>query len=258
MSTNNFYKAECNGNDFIIALKNNSSISLSTENIQNICSQESTDGLLLVNQSFDGYDFKMDYYNNDGSWETMCANGALCIIKLLQSKDVSFKNNLFLAGDGKHQIQFNHHSFSIMMKPPSFKTDNIDIQGITGAHVDSGAKHFVLISDIENSDYIYNLARKIRYDDLFAPHGVNVNFLNIKDKNTIHVITYEKGVEKTMESCGSGSVAAAYYAFHYSTIASPITIINKGGSMMLSFDKDWNEVWLTSHPEIVLETKYNI
>ena len=25
-------------------------------------------------------DFKMDYYNNDGTWETMCANGARCAV----------------------------------------------------------------------------------------------------------------------------------------------------------------------------------
>ena len=145
-----------------------------------------------------------------------------------------------------------------MMKPPSFKTDNINVQGVTGAHVDSGQKHFVLISDIKNSDEAYHIARSIRYDDSFAPHGVNVNFLRVHNKNTIHVITYEKGIEKIMESCGSGSVAASYYAFHYSKIESPLTIINRGGSMTLSFDKEWKEVWLTSSPEILLETTYNI
>ena len=53
----------------------------------------------------------MDYFNNDGSWETMCANGALCIIKLLQSKEALFQHKIFLAGDGEHQIQFNNQSY---------------------------------------------------------------------------------------------------------------------------------------------------
>ena len=35
------------------------------------------DGVLILSNS-DNSDFKMDYYNNDGTWETMCANGARC------------------------------------------------------------------------------------------------------------------------------------------------------------------------------------
>ena len=49
-----------------------------------------------INQVYeDHYDFKMDYYNNDGSWETMCANGALCVIQVLQNKGYQFNQNQF-------------------------------------------------------------------------------------------------------------------------------------------------------------------
>ena len=84
MALQSFYYCECNGNDFIIILKNDLLIELTESNIQKLCrfDGDTIDGLLLVDT--DSHDFKMDYYNNDGSWETMCANGALCIIKLLQ------------------------------------------------------------------------------------------------------------------------------------------------------------------------------
>ena len=99
MAKQRAYKAECNGNDFVIIFRDELTAKLNEQTIQKMCNRDQgigADGLLLVDSQMDGYDFKIDYYNNDGSWETMCANGALCIIKLLQSKDVSFKNNLFL------------------------------------------------------------------------------------------------------------------------------------------------------------------
>ena len=46
-------------------------------NISKICETYQTDGLLLLSEH-NKYDYKMDYYNNDGTWETMCANGARC------------------------------------------------------------------------------------------------------------------------------------------------------------------------------------
>ena len=73
--------------------------------------------------------------------------------------------------------------------------------------------------------------------------------------NEIQVITYEKGIEEVMESCGSGSVAAAYYASRKKTLQSPLTIKNRGGSMTLEFDNEWNQVWLNSNPSIEFEVE---
>jgi len=253
MSDQSSYKVECNGNDFIIIIKDDLVDAINEDMIQKLCSRKSgigADGLLLIDLHIDGYDFKMDYYNNDGSWETMCANGALCVIKVLQSRDYNFNNHKFLAGDGEHEIHINNDIISIRMKSPSFKTDDVNISGCTGAHVDSGAKHFVTVSKIKEIDTLYQLAQSIRYDDYFSPAGLNVNFLDIIDSNTINVITYEKGIEAIMKSCGSGSVAAAFYGAQHYTIESPLTIINPGGEMQLVFNDDWSKVWLRSNPTI--------
>ena len=89
MDNQRAYKAQCNGNDFVIILKEDLKININERIIQEACDRDrgiGADGLLLVDLLIDEYDFKMDYYNNDGSWETMCANGALCILKLLHSK----------------------------------------------------------------------------------------------------------------------------------------------------------------------------
>ena len=258
MSSQRGYKVQCNGNDFIILIKEDLEIIPDKPFIQNLCNRDTgigADGMLLITKSVDGYDFKMDYFNNDGSWETMCANGALCTIKLLLNKRHLFTDNLFLAGDGDHGIRIEDQEIYIRMKPPSLKTEDMDIQGNIGAHVDSGAKHFVMQSDITDIDKIYKIAQIIRYDDSFAPNGLNVNLLRIDHKAQIQVITYEKGIEKVMQSCGSGSVAAAFYASTKTKMKSPLTIINRGGEMELQFDEMWRNVWLRSNPTLEFEVE---
>ena len=252
------YKAECNGNDFIIIMKDHCPETFNDEKIKELCDRDSgigADGLLLIDLDVDSYDFKMDYYNNDGSWETMCANGALCVIQVLQDTGYQFHHHAFLAGDGEHQLNIKDGMISIRMKSPLFKTEDVQVAGCIGAHVDSGAKHFVTISAINKIDELYTIAQSIRYDDYFSPTGLNVNFLKINSPDSIHVITYEKGIEAMMRSCGSGSVAAAFYASKHSDIVSPLTITNPGGKMQLIFNADWSEVWLTSNPTIEFEIK---
>ena len=256
MSNQHGYKVQCNGNDFIIINSADLKETLDDTSIRRLCDREKgigADGLLLINLKIDGYDFKMDYYNNDGSWETMCANGALCAINLLQSQAYPFDYNKFLAGDGEHEFNIIDDILSIRMKPPAFTTDDIKVAGHIGAHIDSGAKHFVTQSNINAMDKLHEIAQSIRYDDCFAPVGLNVNFLQINNPHEINVITYEKGIEEIMRSCGSGSVASAFYGAQKESIHSPLTIINPGGQMELIFNDDWSEVWLTSHPTIEFE-----
>ena len=74
-------KAHGTKNTFII-IYNNKNHQLIKSHIQKICYNFDTDGLLLVSDHKD-YDYKIDYFNNDGTWETMCANGARCVALFL-------------------------------------------------------------------------------------------------------------------------------------------------------------------------------
>ena len=56
---------------------------------------------------------------------------------------------------------------------------------------------------------VYNLGRKWRYDQRFAPNGINVDFVSIETPEKIRIRTYERGVEYETPSCGTGVVASA-------------------------------------------------
>ena len=74
-------KANANGNTFIIIENNNYNVN--PLDIINICNKYKTDGLINVDYH-NTNNIIMDYYNNDGSWETLCLNGLTCIGILLR------------------------------------------------------------------------------------------------------------------------------------------------------------------------------
>jgi diaminopimelate epimerase len=244
-----FTKAHGTGNDFIILYSEDIlSIDVNENLIQKLCNRRTgvgADGLLLLSPN-DTLDFKMDYYNNDGSWETMCANGARCAILYMYQRGLIKNKSTFYAGDGPHDAEIiNSKHIRLRMKPPQYKTNLITVEGFEGYHVDSGARHFAVPVDDLSKINIYKSGQKIRFSNEFAPKGINVNFFTKIDNNTMCVKTYEKGVEQVMLSCGSGSVAAAYHASQTIGINSPISISTLGGKLKIEFDHNWKNVWLS-------------
>ena len=84
-----FTKAHGTGNHFVIIyLPECSEFDLNENLIQKLCDYNTgigADGLITVS-NHEKYDYKMDYYNNDGTWETICINGARCVGMLLNEK----------------------------------------------------------------------------------------------------------------------------------------------------------------------------
>lgn len=250
-------KAHGTHNTFMIIYDNHHH-ELIKSKIQKICHQFNTDGLLIVSDHMQ-YDYKMDYFNNDGTWETMCANGARCVALFMWNNKKCKKNINFLAGDGAHQIKIkDQNEIALSMSKPIFKTNIIHPNGYEGQFIDSGAKHFVTIVNDINNISIKSEGSEIRYNTLFSPDGTNVNFMHLINENHIQVFTYEKGIEDMVMSCGSGSVAAAFYGYKKSQLNSPIKITVPGGELSLKFNKSWDDVWLTGPATIIEEYEINI
>ena len=255
-------KANGAGNSFVIIYDNNNhKLIANSDFIQKICSTKfgfNTDGMLLLSDH-DTYDYKMDYFNNDGSWETMCANGARCAALFMFQKKLVSKKILFLAGDGEHKVKIkDKNNIQLSMIQPSFKSEEITTQQYTGRYVDSGAKHFATIVTNIDVKKVKEDGKKIRNDKIFKPEGINVNFMKIINEHKIEVFTYEKGIENMVLSCGSGSVASAYYAYQQKLIQSPLDISTPGGDLKLIFNDTWDEVWLNGPAKLSPETTWNL
>jgi len=87
---------------------------------------------------------------------------------------------------------------------------------------------------------VAELGRAIRYCDYFAPAGMNVNFIQIKN-GIIYIRTYERGVEDETHACGTGSTASALIANLKYGLSSPVKLITYSGeTLTVEFEQNNN------------------
>lgn len=278
-----FTKMTGAGNDFIfIDKKKNPDINLNAENIQKLCNRRfgiGADGLILIDDAA-GYNFRMSYFNSDGSTGTLCANGARCSIRFADyTNRLKGNNALFIANDIEYSgeviddriIKFNlNEPKDISLNRKLSLSDKI----INFSFADTGSRHVVVIIDDifdagSGTKIIYNdirdipvfqIGKEIRYHDEFKPDGTNVNFIQIK-KNVIYIRTYERGVEDETLACGTGSAASAVIAYLSEKLNPPVTLKTFGGDELIVNLKIENQkvgnLTLTGPAVIVFEGSVN-
>lgn len=239
-----FYKYHGAGNDFLLADGRNENVELSAEQISALCERHTgigADGVMVLEKS-DSVDFKMRYYNSDGSGGMMCGNGGRCIVAF--AADLGYSHFDFEAPDGLHTAQIldlgqNHGEgpeasatkfqtesdesmsssclaggstcFQIKSRIVRLKMRDVDevVRYGDDWFLNTGTRHLVrFVEDVSSYDVV-GQGRELRYDERFAPEGVNVNFVQRCAENVIRLRTYEKGVEDETLACGTGIVASS-------------------------------------------------
>lgn len=220
-----FYKYHGAGNDFLIADGRDIDIDLSAGQIARLCERHTgigADGVMALERSSDA-DFRMRYYNSDGSGGMMCGNGGRCIVAF--AADLGYGSFVFEAPDGQHVAELENSVEAFSAEPRIVRLKMKDVQGAalyenkTGTmfpdvFLDTGTRHLVhFVEDVGECDVV-GAGRRLRYDPRFAPQGVNVNFVRVNDflpygNLDIDVRTYEKGVEDETLACGTGIVASS-------------------------------------------------
>ena len=217
-----FYKYQGAGNDFLIADNRSGELHISTEQIASLCDRRygvGADGLMLLERSAE-YDFRMVYFNSDGSGGMMCGNGGRCMVAF--AADQGIEHFDFDAADGFHTAQILAASGA--QKTVRLKMKDVaDIQkyeSLTGVNVpsqgcflDTGTRHYVrFVEGLESYD-IVSEGRDIRYNGKeLQPVGANVNYVESFDGG-VKVRTYEKGVEDETFACGTGIVASCVASY---------------------------------------------
>lgn len=273
-----FYKYQGAGNDFLIADNRDGSLELTTKQIADICDRRygvGADGVMLL-ESSQGCDFRMDYYNSDGSGGMMCGNGGRCIVAF--AFDMGLRSFDFEAADGFHTAQIIKHSRNV--KTVRLKMKDVEeirpyscLKGISapseGYFLDTGTRHYVRFVDGLDTYDIVKEGRHIRYDAAdFQPVGVNVNFVEPYDR-CIKVRTYEKGVEDETFACGTGIVASCIAARSYGVPPSFVDgnmvrydVLARRDCLSVDFvaqnDTPIKEIWLTGPATFVAEIDINV
>lgn len=238
-----FYKYQGAGNDFLIADNRDGRIrevdgvltadcadgTVWTAEISELCDRRygvGADGLMLLENGEQDLDFRMVYFNSDGSGGMMCGNGGRCIVAFAADMGVEASGEdgtyVFEAADGLHTAQVimdegKVKTVRIKMKDVSEAVHHESLGGVDclseGWFLDTGTRHFVrMVCGLEDYDVV-NEGRTIRYGaEELKPIGANVNFIE-PEEGILKVRTYEKGVEDETFACGTGIVASAIAAY---------------------------------------------
>jgi len=235
-----FYKYQGTGNDFILIDNREGLFEYKKELVAHLCDRHfgiGADGMLLL-ENVNGFDFRMVYYNSDGSPATMCGNGGRCIMAFANRLGVIGETAKFLAADGPHSARILNTDKHVVQVELSMKDVTITQKNKHSVTLNTGTPHFVSFVDDPDIIDIVSEGRKIRYAPEYAPFGINVNFSKLDGEN-IYVRTYEKGVEDETLSCGTGVTASAIAASEF-TVGKKFKVTTRGGQLSVAFDKEGN------------------
>ncbi len=241
----NFHKYQGTGNDFIMVDNRSGAFYFKGEErdrvIENLCNRHfgiGADGLILLEASPE-YAFKMVYFNADGREGSFCGNGSRCAVAFAnQIKAISSNSLHFIAFDGAHQAEvIKAHQGSHDIRVHLNDTAQPEYLSSGMYFINTGSPHLVIYDDNISQIDVPAVGHQIRNSPKWKEKGVNVNFVEIIDEQTIAVRTYERGVERETMSCGTGVTATALTTgvFKKNNVQNVFIVQTNGGPLMVSF-----------------------
>jgi diaminopimelate epimerase len=228
-----FFKYQANGNDFVVLDNRTTQLTLTTAQIEKICDRRfgvGADGVMLI-EPHPQLQFHLEYFNSDGS-QSLCGNGSRAAVQFASSLGLVHGKATFQAYDGPHDAELLPTGI-IRLK----MNDVGEVRTVGDDYfINTGSPHYIrFVRDIDNYP-VFDDGRRIRYSKAFEPGGTNVNFVELRDNNTIFVRTYERGVENETLACGTGVTAAAL-AVSFKGYNAPVSIKTRGGDLSVEYKR---------------------
>ncbi|MDD6011854.1 MAG: diaminopimelate epimerase [Oscillospiraceae bacterium] len=200
-----------------------------------------SDGIILIAPSKVA-DFKMRIFNADGSEAMMCGNGIRCVGKYVFDKGYTDKTNITVETlSGIKTLELKTAMGKVvsavvnMGKAKVEKPVKLEVLGqeITCTPVSMGNPHAVVLTeDAENAPLTTVGAAMEKHS--FFPDGVNAEFVQQIDRNTLRMRVWERGSGITM-ACGTGACASVAAAVKAGICPEneDITVMLDGGNLQI-------------------------
>ena len=261
----NFFKMSGSGNDFILIDNRDQSMALGniTEFVRTVCERKvsvGADGLIIIENS-QRADFRWRFFNADGSEVDMCGNGARCAARFAYIRGIAKEKMSFETAAGIINAEVRGDTVKVRLTEPRAMKLNISVmleeRPLEVSLINTGVPHVVIfVHGLDRYD-VFNMGRKIRYHKDFQPEGTNANFMEVIDRHTIRIRTYERGVEDETLACGTGAVASALISSSQELVESPVDVRVKSGETLKIYfhkmDQDFEDIYLEGKANVVYE-----
>lgn len=240
------------GNDFVIVDNRTEVVNDAVGLTRRICVAHlsvGADGLILIERSSKA-DFRMRYFNNDGSGGEFCANGTRCAARFAVMNGIAPQKMTIDTDAGIVGADVTDEAVVTLSLPAprAFRAERplrVDGKMIRGSSIVMGVPHYIIFPDFDLwSHDIATVGRAIRFHpDLEPDGGANVNFVVVRSEHSIEVRTYERGVEAETLSCGSGVVASVATAALFGRVSSPVSVLTRSGiTLRVAFKREGESI----------------
>ncbi len=234
-----FLKMSGSGNDFVLVDNRRGTFPKPVATwAKRLCHRQEgigADGLLLLEKS-EKADFRMVYFNADGSRASMCGNGARCIAWFAHDIGAAGAASRFETDAGLVQAMVHDHVAQITLgEAHDYKAD---LLLKAAGHIypvmflNTGVPHAVVFVPRVDAIDLPIAGRALRFHRAFGRAGTNVNFVQRLDRGTLKVRTYERGVEGETLACGTGVTASAIAAGLKGWAQAPVKCLTAGGDVL--------------------------
>jgi diaminopimelate epimerase len=244
-----FTKMSAGGNDFIL-IDNLTSpegdpIQVDSALVRRVCARAvsvGADGVIVIGASQEAH-ARMIYFNADGGRASLCGNGVRCVVRLLALKRVAPAEGMTVetdVGTLAGGVDGDRAWFRLPLGVPQVRRVTLDLDGglddvsrsFEGTLVEAGVPHLVI--DARDAHAIparelLSVAPRLRRHPDLGPEGANVDFITLRDRHTLDIRCYERGVEAETLSSGSGCIAAAMTVVQAGRADSPVTCRSRAG-----------------------------
>ena len=226
---------------------------------------EQTDGMIVLVSENGDEDFRMLFYNADGSPGEMCGNGARCAARYgVEHGLVRDPENIrFRATAGVILARrLTEELYEVRLNDPStvdlYRRAPAGDAEIACSYVElgnPGIPHAVTTAtaeDFADLDALRERGRALRYSSAF-PKGANVSFVRITGQDSVQAITFERGVEDFTLACGTGAGATAVSLILKGEIpGNTLRVEMPGGTLGIRLTREGDrvrDIWLTGPTE---------
>ena len=224
------------GNDFMVMDARGGVYDLEAM-AKKLCKLTGADGFMAVDTS-EKADFKLHFYNADGTRGEMCGNGARCICRFacdmgLAGDTMTVETDAGLVygwrlGDSQFRVQLNNPGVLDVSRKGKVAYVELGNPGVPHAVAEYQGNLWGAAEDLKSQ------MESLRYDPAF-PKGANVNFYQTLAEGEVRVLTFERGVEDFTLACGTGCGSIAVTLWQKGLLPGGVlTAHNRGGTLTVT------------------------
>lgn len=229
---------ECAGNDFLITDGRRIAEDVVFP-VRTVCDFTGADGFMVLRES-EIADFRLEFYNRDGSRADICGNGCRCICRFAHDLGVAGEVMTVQTDAGVASgRQLSSQLYEVALPAPRALIPQI-LPGVDYCLL--GVPHSIVAVDNLEKEALLPSAKRLRWDATFSK-GCNVDFYTWKDEKTVQVLTFERGVENFTAACGTGCAAIAAVLHHTGQLpGGKLTAHNPGGILEMTVDTTTGQI----------------